>query len=512
VSDKEETPRSVLFESPIEGYIFLRLLLGLVLLSLATVFILRSPPQMWSGWTMAFRISALTCLAMGVSAAFVRRYGRTTRFLWAQMALDTVFATALTSLASGPDSTYFVIYFMSIVAAARLLPSLGVVVVAAVDVVAYGGIAMAGLMGVLGWDLSPDSLLLYSQVLVRIFGLILVGFLSVGLVSRKELSVALDRVRLLEKAHSELLDQIPVAIISSRYGEFDSQNSATAEMFGVVVGQRVGEVFSQKSERWEQRLGEGDNVRWLSCQRSPREGGGDIFIVEDVTRLHEMESVIERDERLSAVGRLAASLAHEIRNPLASLSGSVQLLQERNANPLHRIILREVHRLDRLVEDFLTSARPLELTRITFKPTAIIKEVLATFANDPRCQGKNLTHRFDANPVLFLDFERFQQVIWNLLINAANATGEGGSIGITVSVIADSSQTQIAVTDDGVGIAAENLLRIFDPFYTTRTGGTGLGLANVDRIIRAHGGTVSVESRQGEGTTFFVRLPAPPTP
>ncbi|MDG1480880.1 MAG: ATP-binding protein [Myxococcota bacterium] len=506
----ETAHRPALFESPIEGYIFLRLLLGLALLALATVFVLRSPPQMWAGWILAFRLSALTCLAMGVSAAFVRRYGRTTWFLWSQMALDTVFATALISLASNPDSTYFVIYFMSIVAAARLLPSLGVVVVAAVDVVAYGGIAMAGLMGVLNWDLSPDSLLLYSQVLVRIFGLILVGFLSVGLVSRKDLTAALDRVRLLEKEHSELLEQLPVAVLSSRDGIFDSQNAATQALLGAMIRQPIEAVFSHEEERWEQRLGDGEGARWMSCQRAPREGGGEIFIVEDITRLREMESVLERDERLAAVGRLAASLAHEIRNPLASLSGSVQLLQEHNANPLHRIILREVHRLDQLVEDFLTSARPLQLSQMMCKPTLIIEEVLATFANDPRCHGKNLTHHFDATPTLFLDFGRFQQVIWNLLINAAHATGDDGKIEIRVSILEESGDTQIAVSDNGVGIAAEKLLRIFDPFYTTRTGGTGLGLANVDRIVRAHGGTVSVESREEEGTTFFVRMPLHP--
>ena len=220
MSEPQARPRPVLFQSPVEGYIFLRLLLGLALLALATVFVWRSPPQDWAGWGLAFQISALTCLAMGISAALVRRYGRTPGFLWSQTVLDTVFATALISLSSGPDSTYFVIYFMSIVAAARLLPSLGVVVVAGVDVIAYGGIALAGLMGYLGWDLSQDALLMYSQVLVRIFGLLLVGFLSVGLVSRKDLAAALERVRLLEKAHSELLDQLHAHLVTRSLQEY----------------------------------------------------------------------------------------------------------------------------------------------------------------------------------------------------------------------------------------------------------------------------------------------------
>jgi two-component system sensor histidine kinase PilS (NtrC family) len=309
------------------------------------------------------------------------------------------------------------------------------------------------------------------------------------------------------------LDQLPVAVLSSRSNRFDNQNTITNQMLGNMVGENVPGVFSQSDERWEQHEGEGEEARWLSCRRSPRDGGGEIFVVEDITRLREMEALIEREERLAAVGRLAASLAHEIRNPLASLSGSVQLLQEKNDSPLHRIILREVSRLNRLVEDFLTSARPLQLSLSSCQPTQIIAEILTAFQNDPRCQGKHVRHEFHSTPTLLVDGARFHQVIWNLLINAAHATGVGGSIGIVVQTLPDDETTQIEITDDGVGISPEKLLRIFDPFYTTRTGGTGLGLANVDRIIRAHGGTVSVESREGDGTTFFVRIPGnTPTP
>ena len=187
----------------------------------------------------------------------------------------------------------------------------------------------------------------------------------------------------------------------------------------------------------------------------------------------------------------------------------MQLLQERNGSRLHQIILREVHRLNRLVEDFLTSSKPLSLTLAPAQPAAIIAEILTAFENDPRCQGKSVHHTFQAEPTLMLDSARFHQVIWNLLINAAHATGVGGNITITVRQGED-EEVEIAVSDDGIGISPEKLLRIFDPFYTTRTGGTGLGLANVDRIIRAHGGTVAVESTEGEGTTFFVRLPRHP--
>ena len=486
-----------------EGYIFLRLILGLIVLALATFGILRSPV---ADWQLSFSISAATFLVMGSSAALVRRYGETTWFLWSQMVVDTVFATGLISLSSGPQSTYFILYFMSIIAAARLLPSLGVVFVAGMDVVVYTGVSIAGLLGYLNWDLSQDILLLYSQVLLRVFGLLLVGFLSVGLVSRKDLITQIQRTKLLVKAHSELLDRLQIAVLSARHGLIVSQNAATMALLGQCVGEEVSAVFSGHGLRWEQPA-PGDETRWLSCRLHPMDGGGEVIIVEDITPLRALEAQMEREERLAAVGRLAASLAHEIRNPLASLSGAVQLLEERAANPLHRIVLREVERLNGLVEDFLQSSRPLTLQRVLTDPGAVITEVLTAFGNDPRCLARDVRSRQGRTVQISLDPDRFRQVIWNLLINAAQATGEGGHIEIFAGV--EEAGFVVRVSDDGQGIPQDKLLRIFDPFYTTRSGGTGLGLANVDRIIRAHGGSISAESEAGRGATFTLTLPLP---
>jgi two-component system sensor histidine kinase PilS (NtrC family) len=268
----------------------------------------------------------------------------------------------------------------------------------------------------------------------------------------------------------------------------------------------VDAVLSVNGSAWEELYPSGDSVRSLLCSRSGLEDGGSVVFIEDVTRLREMEAVVARKERLSAVGRLAAGLAHEIRNPLASLSGSVQLLRDEGRSPLHDIVLREVKRLNELVEEFLDSARPVRLSIERVKPGDIIGDVSTSFRNDPRYQGRRVLRARAARlPDVLMDGARFRQVIWNLLLNAAQATPDYGRI--TIDCVVEGPQLRIDITDDGVGIDPFALRRIFDPFYTTRSGGTGLGLANVERIVRAHDGTIEVESTPGEGTSFTIRLP-----
>jgi hypothetical protein len=208
-SDLELRPRFV--DSLVEGYIFLRLLLAIVLLAVASATALRGPGALLA---LSFEVSAVACLAMGVSAVLVRRYKEDRWFLWSQMVLDTIFATALVSVSGTPDSTYSVLYFMSIVAAARLLPSRGVLFVTAMNVVAFSALSAAGLMGLMGWSLQLDLFFLYTQVLVRIFGLVLVGVLSTGLVSRGVLSAQIQRTRSIQRAQAQLLDRLPLAIVS----------------------------------------------------------------------------------------------------------------------------------------------------------------------------------------------------------------------------------------------------------------------------------------------------------
>jgi signal transduction histidine kinase len=173
-------------------------------------------------------------------------------------------------------------------------------------------------------------------------------------------------------------------------------------------------------------------------------------------------------------------------------------------------VLREVHRINELVEEFLDTARPLKLGIAQVDVSSLVRDVVGAFRNDPRYRDRVAVHvDCDGNtePV-GADASRLSQVLWNLLLNAAQSSPGPCRIDVTATTI--DHFLELEVRDDGPGIPPETQERIFDPFYTTRSGGTGLGLANVHRIVRAHGGTVEVESEVGRGARFILRFPLAP--
>ena len=204
-----------------------------------------------------------------------------------------------------------------------------------------------------------------------------------------------------------------------------------------------------------------------------------------------MRDRASRDERLVAAGRLAASMAHEIRNPLASLSGALQLLREEHPSRLIDLAVSESERLNRLVENFLGVASKPRISTQRVDVTLIAREV---------CEGVPVHAEVDP--------DRVRQTVWNLVLNGAQAMPVGGDILVSVREADQGAPgVEVRVADRGVGISERDRERVFDPFYTTRSGGTGLGLAVVEQSARAHGGSVRVEGREGGGTAFVVWLP-----
>jgi two-component system sensor histidine kinase PilS (NtrC family) len=242
---------------------------------------------------------------------------------------------------------------------------------------------------------------------------------------------------------------------------------------------------------------------------------GIILTFQDITRLTEMEEQMRRQERLATVGSLAAGIAHEIRNPLASLSGSIQMLQgdldlQGDSRHLMDIVLRETDRLNTIITEFLDYARPRSSARERVDLVSLMQETIDMFRNS-RDFHAGIDVRCDLAPRLIVsgDAQRLRQVFWNLLINAAQAIEGGGSVSVSAAPgsgeLAD--HVLVRISDSGCGIPAESLENIFDPFFTTKTNGTGLGLAIVYRIIIDHGGAIDVKSEQGKGTIVTIRLP-----
>jgi two-component system sensor histidine kinase PilS (NtrC family) len=259
---------------------------------------------------------------------------------------------------------------------------------------------------------------------------------------------------------------------------------------------------------------------------------GHVVIFQDVSAVVEMERRLRRTEKLAAVGELAAAIAHEVRNPLAAISGSIQLLDAaatqdvRDGEPgrLMAIVLRETERLNRLISDFLQYARPAALRLESVAVAPLVAETLEMLAAG---EGKEIraSARIDPELRVRADPAQLRQLLWNLFLNAAQAMEGRGELRVeaevqkapaaqdefgeirTASRGEGASGVEISVSDSGVGIDPEVLDRIFDPFFTTKAAGTGLGLATVHRIAEAHGGQISVESSRGAGAIFRIWLP-----
>jgi two-component system sensor histidine kinase PilS (NtrC family) len=240
---------------------------------------------------------------------------------------------------------------------------------------------------------------------------------------------------------------------------------------------------------------------------------GRIINFQDLTELRRMEREMQRAERMATIGQLAAGIAHEIRNPLASISGSVELLRQGpqvtgDDRALMEIVNREIDRLNDLITQLLEYASPRPRQVVDFDLAVLLDETVRVFQQDKGFAGVEVARAAaPAGPIaMAADPAKLRQVTWNLLRNAAEAAAQGGKH-VTVSLIVDDGSAVIEIGDDGTGIAPEHVPRIFDPFFTTKKRGTGLGLATCQSIVTEHGGTIEVTSEVGKGTRFSVRLP-----
>jgi two-component system sensor histidine kinase FlrB len=247
---------------------------------------------------------------------------------------------------------------------------------------------------------------------------------------------------------------------------------------------------------------------------------GKLVLIQDVTRIRQLEERLQRRERLEAMGQMVGCIAHEIRNPLGSVELFASLLRkDLHDQPQLRIYAEHisvaVQSMDRLLSNLLAYTRP-DCSKAAWQNTnLLIREVLtlASHAMAPasievRCHVDPLV------PQLWCDSGKMKQVLLNLVLNAVQAMTDGGILTIAVAMVpssvADNPAVRLTVNDTGIGIPVDLQSRIFDPFFTTKDHGTGLGLAIVHALVEAHHGRIDVESRLGQGTTFIITLPRGP--
>jgi len=264
----------------------------------------------------------------------------------------------------------------------------------------------------------------------------------------------------------------------------------TPEGFAVHIGYNISPLFSEDNERT-----------------------GLIVTFQDLTEIRSMEESIKRKDRLAAVGRVGAGLAHEIRNPLGAMRGAIQVL-ESNTPPesvqadLMHIILRESDRLNSIITNFLSYAKPKVGSFTEIDACEAIRETVKLLRHSPEVTEKHtLNEKLPPTPIFVsADATQLKQVFWNLARNSINAMPDGGQLTITLEALSN-SRVQIMFEDNGIGMTPEQVERLFEPFSNSTSGGTGLGLSIVYQIIRDHDGIINVRSFESEGTVITVVLP-----
>lgn len=372
------------------------------------------------------------------------------------------------------------------------------------------GVLFAGLAGMISLFLAQGyRLARRSLAEVRAYSDQVVGHLPMGLVATNEAGrvAAFNETaeRILEKHHRHVVGAPAEAVLPP-------------ELWGVT------EALVDKHTIVEQDMecGIGASVSVplrVSASVVRREGGaflGYVLIFRDLTDVRRLEQEVKRSQRLAAVGRLAAGVAHEIRNPLSSIKGFATYFKERlrdapEDQDTAKILIQEVERLDRVIGQLLEFARPSQLTTAPVAVSDLIQRSLRLIEGDARARGVRLKSIIpETLPDINVDADRISQVLLNLYLNAIQAMEEGGTMTVAVSRDETREVTKIGVRDDGPGIPAGDRERIFDPYFTTKPDGTGLGLAIVHKIIEAHGGEIDIQSSPGRGTKVIVVLPDRP--
>ena len=240
---------------------------------------------------------------------------------------------------------------------------------------------------------------------------------------------------------------------------------------------------------------------------------GRIALLRDLSELRHLRREVERSQRLAAVGSLAAGVAHEIRNPLSSLKGFATYFRQRYGSvpddvKMADIMIREVDRLNRVITELLEFSRPMVLKKEETDAAGLVRRVLDTIERQAAERGIAVRAELPPGlPAVLIDADRVTQVLLNLFLNALAAMERGGVLSVGLA-LQEGRTLRITVGDSGAGIRRDDLGRVFDPYFTTKASGTGLGLAVVHRIVEAHGGEIRLESEPGKGTTFTVLLPA----
>ncbi len=359
--------------------------------------------------------------------------------------------------------------------------------------------------------------------------LVLIGFLLFTLMSvKQQYDVVNNQYGVVQTYYGNILQNIADGVISyDKNGRITMINKAAGEILGIKyaglldedISKLPVELFDVYAERPVPGVKEfmmRDKVIALARSSVKDQNGDDltmILVIRDLTEQRLLEEQIKQKEKLSAMGKLASGVAHEIRNPLNAISTIVQQFDidfepKENSDEYHslaKLVGNEVRRLNEIINQFVEFARPKKPALHECKANALFDELLQLTRKEAAAKNIEVEAFIDDIGIVVWDGDQIKQSLLNLTKNAVESFAGEGLIRITVKNQKDI--VKIKIEDNGEGISEENLNKIFDLYFTTKQSGTGLGLSIVHRIITDHKGTISAESKPGQGTAFYVRLP-----
>jgi len=504
-----------------------------------------------------FTLSTLAATAYLVSIIYllmIKTVSKYTSFISFQLATDIVIETAIIYYAGGIASPFTFLYMFTIISSAIVLPRPATYIVASISGIIYGVIGLLESYGLI----NPTVLYIQSResisnefafflILSHLVAFFLIAYLSDILSQRvKRTFIALlsakEDLTSLQAFHKNLITfmgngflvlDLDERIISSnraaeRILELKENNitqKSLLELFQADFGNSILPLHTEKDDVLHSHatyLTPNDKRKSLALTSSTYKNSthsvkGYIVTFQDISELKRMKLEVERNERLASVGRIAAGLAHEIRNPLGSISGSIQMLQNGTGNEesnqkLMAITLKETDRLNRIINNLLSLTSQTVTLQKGVNLSEILLESIELFKNDAKYKEIiKVATDFDESIIINGDDEALKQVFWNSLLNSAQSMIDGGEITVTLKMCEGKMDgkefCELSFSDTGCGIPEADLEKIFEPFYTTKEKGTGLGLSTAHKIIENHSGNIRIKSSKGEGTSFIIQLP-----
>ena len=519
----------------------------------------------WLAWLVKIRILILTFL-LGIELTVARltetalplRAFVSTMLLWYAMSLfyvlllsfwdeqrvqallqvltDLALVSLVVHFTGAWDSSFNFLYPLVIIVACILLPRWWAYLTAAVAFILYGGLLELNYYGVVrSFAMThPELRALQAIIFINLFAFLAVAYLA-GLLAAKlrqvdvQLKDTSGALQSLQALHENIIQSISGGLITTSLdGRVTLMNRAARKLLECgdeLIGRSVNEIFldplpsvgssrAHGEVRFQPPNGFRKTFRVIvsSLTVPGREEEGLVYTFDDLTEIRRLEREVRMQDRLAAVGRLAAAIAHEIRNPLTSIAGSVSMLSTatemtEEQRQLLQIVIRESERLNNIITDFLAYSRGKQYRFEKTDLMPLLEDTL-TLLNH-RLVAENTGIRLERNfkvehAFVLADGDRIKQVFWNFCQNAVRAMQDGGVL--TVSVEPSGDDWQINFADTGHGMSPQQTEKIFEPFQSGFDGGTGLGLAIVYQIAQAHEGKVWARSRLGEGTTFVLRL------